>query len=514
MSSLVRSSYLICPICSSHLCDHRALRNHLQSSRHAIVRKSELDSLVEAARNGEGEAIYQGDLAKGGRDKNNRVKNNRDIKQTPAEEPTMVATIVELLVHGKNVGVCFGENTNGDMIVTKVPQSSELYSESKILKGGKILSMNDLPCETRSDLQRAFKAIGSSRPINLKFMTTPGNASGFTTDNRRERREEEENDDDQITNDNLSKSEDLYAVLEVDRNVKVRQIQESYKRLAAIRHPDSGGSTESFQELNRAFRILSDSKTRARYDKHSQRLHPFIEAAKNDDLPRLLNFDPDQFTSHSPASNITDRHGSNALHYAAGSGASSAVLSYLIDTCRIDIDSMTTLKKTTSSSRTPLHWAARNGHTETCRWLVERGADYRKSTSDGTTCVHWSLWNAHTETCLYFISAPLEISINVLNSFSCNAGHFIGLNGSVPTLAFFYEIGGDVRKRNNQGHTVVHKAAWRGRVELLEYLRGILEVELFGQVDYNGYTPMDVARLAGEDGTVKWLENVLATKTL
>ena len=122
--------------------------------------------------------------------------------------------------------------------------------------------MNDLPCETRSDLQRAFKAIGSSRPINLKFMTTPGNASGFTTDNRRERREEEENDDDQITNDNLSKSEDLYAVLEVDRNVKVRQIQESYKRLAAIRHPDSGGSTESFQELNRAFRILSDSKTR------------------------------------------------------------------------------------------------------------------------------------------------------------------------------------------------------------------------------------------------------------
>ena len=91
MSSLVRSSYLICPICSSHLCDHRALRNHLQSSRHAIVRKSELDSLVEAARNGEGEAIYQGDLAKGGRD-----KNNRDIPQTPAEEPTIVATIVEV----------------------------------------------------------------------------------------------------------------------------------------------------------------------------------------------------------------------------------------------------------------------------------------------------------------------------------------------------------------------------------------------------------------------------------
>ena len=96
MSSLVRSSYLICPICSSHLCDHRALRNHLQSSCHAIVRKSELDSLVEAARNGEGEAIYQGDLAKGGRDKGGRDKNNRDIPQTPAEEPTIVATVVEV----------------------------------------------------------------------------------------------------------------------------------------------------------------------------------------------------------------------------------------------------------------------------------------------------------------------------------------------------------------------------------------------------------------------------------
>ncbi|GMH52170.1 hypothetical protein TL16_g01174 [Triparma laevis f. inornata] len=329
MSALVPTSHLICPICSSHLLDPRALRNHLQSSRHSITNKTQLDDFIETSRNRENKRLYDGDLAK--------------------ESKEVEAIVVEYVVEGKSVGVCFGENSNSEMIVTKIPKGSELQPLSSQLKGSKILSMNDFPCSTRSELQLAFSEIGSTRPIRLKFLTTPNHTTGFRTIRGRRRLDEEEdaeNNDEQISNDNLSKEENFYHILNVQKTVSVREIQASYKKLAVSLHPDKGGNEEEFQSLNRAFKVLSNPKTRSRYDKHNQRLHPFIEAAKNDDLIALQKFDPDQFTSHNPgtpttqaqtkpqlkklsqpltnplASSITDRHGSNALHYASGSGAS------------------------------------------------------------------------------------------------------------------------------------------------------------------------------------------------
>jgi ankyrin repeat protein len=174
-------------------------------------------------------------------------------------------------------------------------------------------------------------------------------------------------------------------------------------------------------------------------------LHPFIAASQNDDIAALRQFDTDAFTSSDSAELIVDRHGSNALHYAAGYGASLEVLDFLIDECKIPLDCTTKIVKHQASSRTPLHWAARNGHLGTCKYLIGRGADPRRGTSDGTTAVHWSLWNEHKETCAYLVGDEVGVDINVLNSFKCNAGHFVGLNGNVDCMRFFAESGGDIR---------------------------------------------------------------------
>jgi DnaJ-class molecular chaperone len=59
---------------------------------------------------------------------------------------------------------------------------------------------------------------------------------------------------------------DLYEVLGVPRNADAKQIKRAYFELAKEHHPDKGGNTEKFQEIQRAFDILSDGEKRGFYD--------------------------------------------------------------------------------------------------------------------------------------------------------------------------------------------------------------------------------------------------------
>lgn len=64
---------------------------------------------------------------------------------------------------------------------------------------------------------------------------------------------------------------DLYAELGVARDATADEIKRAYRREAAKRHPDRpGGDKESFQRLQIASEILSDSAKRAEYDATGQ----------------------------------------------------------------------------------------------------------------------------------------------------------------------------------------------------------------------------------------------------
>lgn len=49
-------------------------------------------------------------------------------------------------------------------------------------------------------------------------------------------------------------------VLGLDASAKWRDVEKAYKRLAQLRHPDRGGSTQEFQRLNRAYQTLKKCK--------------------------------------------------------------------------------------------------------------------------------------------------------------------------------------------------------------------------------------------------------------
>lgn len=59
---------------------------------------------------------------------------------------------------------------------------------------------------------------------------------------------------------------DLYNVLGVERTANQDQIKRAYRKLASQHHPDKGGDTAKFQQIQSAYEVLSDPQRRADYD--------------------------------------------------------------------------------------------------------------------------------------------------------------------------------------------------------------------------------------------------------
>lgn len=74
-------------------------------------------------------------------------------------------------------------------------------------------------------------------------------------------------------------SKDYYRVLGADEAAAQADIERLYKRLAARRHPDRGGSEEEMKSLNEAYRVLKDKTTRRAYDSQRRRPSAFISDA-------------------------------------------------------------------------------------------------------------------------------------------------------------------------------------------------------------------------------------------
>lgn len=63
----------------------------------------------------------------------------------------------------------------------------------------------------------------------------------------------------------MEHSTDLFSVLGVTRDASLEDIKKSYSELVLIHHPDKGGDNKKFRELQSAYKILSNEKSRELY---------------------------------------------------------------------------------------------------------------------------------------------------------------------------------------------------------------------------------------------------------
>lgn len=65
-----------------------------------------------------------------------------------------------------------------------------------------------------------------------------------------------------------------YDTLGVAKNATPEEIKRAYRKLASQHHPDKGGDTSKFQQVEEAYRVLSDPQKRAEYDNPVQQMGP------------------------------------------------------------------------------------------------------------------------------------------------------------------------------------------------------------------------------------------------
>lgn len=88
-----------------------------------------------------------------------------------------------------------------------------------------------------------------------------------------------------------------YEILEVNADATDEEIKKAYRKKAQESHPDKGGDTELFQEISKAYSILSNAEKRDHFDATGEEKQNNIEGEVIGSLVQIVmstiqNYDP------------------------------------------------------------------------------------------------------------------------------------------------------------------------------------------------------------------------------
>eukprot|EP01097_Dermamoeba_algensis_P010549 TRINITY_DN7867_c0_g1_i1.p1 TRINITY_DN7867_c0_g1~~TRINITY_DN7867_c0_g1_i1.p1 ORF type:complete len:300 (+),score=78.87 TRINITY_DN7867_c0_g1_i1:1386-2285(+) len=234
--------------------------------------------------------------------------------------------------------------------------------------------------------------------------------------------------------------------------------QRQFKKVKLIHNKEAQTSTST------SLSSFNEDKGQVQSDSSVQKdLDPGLKAAKEGDIVALKALVESGWSASS-----TDRHGSNALHWAAGAGHIN-ILSYLIE--ELETDPSVRTKRASAArndGKTPLHWAARNGQLSSIEYLVSKGTPVDIKMKDNSTPLHLACFGGHLKAVVLLVSLGADLFHK--NDWKCSCAHWVAMGGSVEVAEWLLSNGMRFDECQKEGQTPLHKAAGKRHVELYRWL--------------------------------------------
>ena len=157
-----------------------------------------------------------------------------------------------------------------------------------------------------------------------------------------------------------------------------------------------------------------------------------------------------------------------------------------------------TAKGNDRNRKTPLHWAAENGHLDVVKYLSSHDdVDADAPNLISYTPLHLAADNGHLDVVKY-LSSRGDVDADARSFFGNTPLRHAAGQGHLDVVKYLSSRGDvDVNVRGNHGITPLNSAAWNGRLDVVKYLSSRDDVDVNTQ-DKWGHTPLDRAVNRGD----------------
>jgi ankyrin repeat protein len=154
------------------------------------------------------------------------------------------------------------------------------------------------------------------------------------------------------------------------------------------------------------------------------------------------------------------------------------------------------------AGRSPLHWAARAGHSLTANFLLGKGGEVDAQDCVDGTPLHLASRYGHLEVVLVLIEHGCDV--NKCNNVGGTALIWAAIGGSQEIASILLKHGADVQVKTKTGSTALHRAVKENNEAVVRLLLQH-EVEVYGMDKIDLHTPLLAATSKSNEAIMRML---------
>jgi len=193
-----------------------------------------------------------------------------------------------------------------------------------------------------------------------------------------------------------------------------------------------------------------------------------------------------------------------ALIYAAMNGNNTMV--HLLLSCKgIDVNQQS------HNKNTALSWAAGRGYQYITRLLIEKGANITLADRESRTPLHWAACNGHLDTVMLILLQSNQTNVNAYNKHGWTPLHLASQGGYVEIVKNLLQNGAyKDQETTNEKHTSASLSSSKGHVQVVDVL--LSNNAHFATSNKAGFNPLHLASMNGHTAVIqKIMSQVQAT---